>query len=116
MITGSGYLPAEQHGQAHNCYHRCRQIINRSPREHDDCAIAPAAATVTPRTNAFNCGFVAHFLYDGASATTTKYTGRNPPSAAAPAPAVPATKYPMNAPVITTGPGVIMATATASTN
>ena len=32
------------------------------------------------------------------------------------APAVPATRYPMNATVMTTGPGVIMATATASRN
>src|SRR5437870_10714284 len=38
------------------------------------------------------------------------------PSAAAVAPEMPATRYPIKATVMTTGPGVIIATATASTN
>src|SRR5205807_7382050 len=46
----------------------------------------------------------------------TKYTGAKTPMAATLAPAGPATRYPMNATVITTGPGVIIETATASRN
>src|SRR6267143_1430735 len=42
--------------------------------------------------------------------------GRKTPSAATSAPANPATRYPTKATVITTGPGVIIATATASRN
>src|SRR5215207_6526128 len=40
----------------------------------------------------------------------------NVASAATTAPSGPATRYPMNATVMTTGPGVIIATATASRN
>ena len=52
----------------------------------------------------------------GANTTTMRYTGPNMPIAAAAAPGAPDTRYPMNATVITTGPGVIIATAIASTN
>src|SRR5206468_1635433 len=52
----------------------------------------------------------------GATRTTTTYTGKKTPTAARTAPAGPATRYPMNATVITTGPGVIIDTATASMN
>jgi len=47
---------------------------------------------------------------------TKKKQGRNTTSAASVAPAGPAIRYPMKATVMTTGPGVIIATATASRN
>src|ERR1700758_2445202 len=55
-------------------------------------AIAPVAAAVTPRTKALICGFLAQRLYDGASTTTIKYTGRKIPKAAADAPEIPETR------------------------
>ena len=47
---------------------------------------------------------------------TTANGGRNTPAAEMIAPSGPATRKPMNATVMTTGPGVIIATATASRN
>jgi hypothetical protein len=52
----------------------------------------------------------------GAGTTVKTYTGRKIPTAAATAPRKPATRNPMNTTVITTGPGVIIAIATASRN
>src|SRR5207247_10904005 len=79
-------------------------------------AIAPVAAAVTPSTNALMRGLSAKRRKCGAARTVTKYTGANTPIAATVAPNGPATRYPMNATVITTGPGVIIDTATASRN
>src|SRR6266496_4376332 len=79
-------------------------------------AIAPVAAAVTPSTNALMRGLSAKRRKCGAARTVTKYTGANTPMAATVAPSGPATRYPMNATVITTGPGVIIETATASRN
>src|SRR5881396_1694525 len=79
-------------------------------------AIAPVAAAVTPSTNALMRGLSAKRRKCGAARTVTKYTGANTPMAATVAPSGPATRYPMDATVITTGPGVIIETATASRN
>src|SRR5213592_2948141 len=79
-------------------------------------AIAPVAAAVTPSTNALMRALAARRRKCGAARTVTKYTGAKTPRAATVAPTGPATKYPMNATVITTGPGVIIETATASRN
>src|SRR6266702_3904613 len=79
-------------------------------------AIAPVAAAVTPSTNALMRGLSATRRKCCSASTVTKYTGANTPIAATVAPKGPATRYPMNATVITTGPGVIIETATASRN
>src|SRR5207249_1376218 len=88
----------------------------RRPRITAAPAMAPVAAAVTPSTNAFTCRFLATRWKWGAKSTVMRYTGRKTPIAARIAPASPATRYPMNATVITTGPGVIIDTATASMN
>src|SRR6266699_5770899 len=88
----------------------------RRPSTTTAPAIAPVAAAVTPSTNALIRGLSAKRRKCGAARTVTKYTGANTPIAATVAPTGPATRYPMNATVITTGPGVIIETATASRN
>src|SRR5256885_4327533 len=55
-------------------------------------------------------------MINGPKSTTMRNGGRNTPIAAIVAPASPATRYPTNTAVITTGPGVIMPIATASRN
>src|SRR3989454_3703996 len=86
----------------------------RRPRITAAPAMAPVAAAVTPSTNAFTCRFLATRWKWGAKSTGMRYTGRKTPIAARIAPASPATREPMNATLITTGPGVIIETATAS--
>src|ERR1051326_3862731 len=78
--------------------------------------MAPAAAAVTPRTKPSTSGRAAKRSKKGSRRTARRKAGRNTPMVAAPAPATPATRNPMNAAVITTGPGVSMATAIASRN
>src|ERR1017187_8275092 len=48
-----------------------RSQMERRARTITAPVIARVATAVTPRTNAFNCGFFAHHLYEGASSTTT---------------------------------------------
>ena len=79
-------------------------------------AIAPAAAAVTPLTKSATTGRPAIRLNAGSSNTVSRNAGRKTPRVAAAAPPMPATRYPMNPTTITTGPGVIMATAMASRN
>jgi hypothetical protein len=93
-----------------------RSTIARRPRTQAAPAMAPAAAAVTPPTNAFTRSSRDHRRTLGASRITTSQGGRKTPAAATSPPAAPATRKPMNATVITTGPGVIIATATASRN
>src|SRR6266581_1875060 len=73
----------------------------RRPSTSTAPAIAPVAAAVTPSTNALMRGLSAKRRKCGAARTVTRYTGANTPMAAT---------------VITTGPGVIIETATASRN
>lgn len=77
---------------------------------------APTTAAVMPSTNALMLVFFDIFLKYGAGKIVNKLHGRNVANAATKAPQKPTTKYPIKATVITTGPGVIIATATASTN
>src|SRR5882672_3261 len=78
--------------------------------------MAPAAAEVTPATNDFTLRFPDQRRKWGARTMTKRKGGRKTPAADSAAPHIPFTRYPINATVITTGPGVIIATATASRN
>src|SRR6266576_563614 len=118
MRTGSGILRGARRSARVTSAMRIVEgsTSARRPRITAAPAMAPVAAAVTPSTNAFTRWFFATRLKWGATRTTTTYTGKKTPTAARTAPAGPATRYPMNATVITTGPGVIIDTATASIN
>jgi hypothetical protein len=77
---------------------------------------APTTATVIPSTNALILVFLEIFLKCGAGKTVKTKQGRKTPNAATAAPANPETRKPIKPTVMTTGPGVIMATAIESRN
>src|SRR5262249_57522880 len=91
-------------------------VIARAPSTITAPVIAPVAAAVAPSTKALSWGLWRWRLYHGAGTTVNTYTGKKIPIDAIMAPAMPATRKPIKATVMTTGPGVIIATATASTN
>src|SRR5713101_9168300 len=91
-------------------------MMDRLARTNAAPPIAPAAAAVTPETKAFTRRSLDQRRTLGAKNMTTANGGRNTPAAEMTAPSGPDTRYPMNATVMTTGPGVIIATATASRN
>src|SRR5262247_1576629 len=93
-----------------------RSVIARTPNTITAPVIAPVAAAVAPSTNALSWALSRWRLNHGAGTTVNTYTGKKIPIDAITAPAMPATRKPMKATVMTTGPGVIIATATASRN
>src|SRR5262245_3792711 len=123
-INGSGiFLPLHNTASAATITQTLNQSrvaaspqIVRRPRTITGPLTAPSAAAGQPATKAVIAGSFTYSLKYVAGITLSRYHGRKVARAATHAPASPATKKPMNATVITTGPGVMSATATASRN
>src|SRR5437660_12875323 len=86
-----------------------KSMMARLPSTYAAPAIAPAAAAVTPATKVLTRALLDQRRKCGARKITIRYGGRKTPTADTAAPERPATRKPMKATVMTTGPGVIIA-------